>query len=100
MTPIFNHADFAALATTRWQQKRPALERFINASIETYRRRLQAAQERNFMRWPILGTTLTNYYTWQTWAEEVAFLRRFLNERTAWMDTAFATPESYGAMCK
>jgi hypothetical protein len=32
--------------------------------------------------------------------EEVAFVRRFLNERMAWMDKAFANPEAFNAMCK
>jgi hypothetical protein len=100
LTPIFNNPAFVELTTSRWMQKRPELERFINTSLDTYARRLQAAQERNFARWPILGVPLTNYYTWQTWGEEVAFLRRFLNERMTWMDVAFATPESYVAMCK
>ena len=40
---IFDKPAFPALTLARWKAKRPALERFINASIETYSRRLAAA---------------------------------------------------------
>jgi hypothetical protein len=97
---LFDNPDFLALTLSRWQQKRPALEKFINFTIDTGSRRLEQAQQRNFARWPVLGTPMTNYYTFSTYADEVAFLRRFLNERTAWLDKAYASPESFNALCK
>ncbi len=39
----FDNPAFPALTLARCTAKRPALERFINASIETYSRRLAAA---------------------------------------------------------
>jgi hypothetical protein len=97
---LFDNPDFLALTISRWKQKRPALETFINASIDTYARRLDGAQQRNFARWPIFGVPLTNYYVFSNHAEEVAFVKRFLNERMAWLDKAYASPESYAALCK
>ena len=91
---------FVALVVARWKHKRPELERFIRTSIDTYARRLRQAQARNFQRWPILGIPLSSHYAWQTWEEEVTFLRAFLTERLAWMDRAFATPDSFAEMCK
>jgi hypothetical protein len=96
----FDNAEFVALTLARWKAKRPALEQFINASIDTYANRLDAAQQRNFARWPIFGTQLFNYYMFANYGEEVAFLKRFLNERMAWLDKAYATPESFAAMCR
>ena len=72
----------------------------VNASIDTYARRLAAAQQRNFQRWPIFDVPLTNYYVFSSHAEEVAFVRRFLNERMAWLDQAYASPEAFNALCK
>ena len=100
ISKMFENKDFLALTLSRWKQKRPALEAFVNASIDTYARRLAAAQQRNFQRWPIFDVPLTNYYVFSSHAEEVAFVRRFLNERMAWLDKAYASPEAFNAMCK
>jgi len=97
---LFDNTAFVDLTIARWKQKRPQLEKFVNASIDTYARRLGEAQQRNFTRWPYLGVQLVNYYTFGSHAEEVAFLKTFLNERIAWLDQAFANPASFAAMCK
>ncbi|MGZ5660491.1 MAG: CotH kinase family protein [Usitatibacter sp.] len=97
---IFDNPQFLDLTLARWKQKRPALEKYVNYSIDAYARRLDAAQQRNFARWPIFGTQLTNYYTFSTYAEEVAFVKKFLNDRMAWLDKAYASPESFNALCR
>ena len=97
---LFDDPDFLALTLSRWKQKRPALETFINVSIDTYAHRLRVAQQLNFQRWPIFDTWLTNYYYFSNHDEEVAFVRQFLNERMAWLDRAYASPEAFNAMCK
>ncbi len=96
----FNYPSFVSHAIVRWQAKRARLADFINASIDTYARRLDAAQQRNFVRWPILGVPLVNYYTFNTYAEEVAFVKSFLNQRLAWLDRAYANPGSFNLLCK
>ncbi len=100
LTKMFDNPEFLNLTLARWKQKRPALEKFINYSIDTYARRLEAPQQRNFARWPILGTMFSNYYTFYTYADEVAFVKRFLNERMVWLDKAYASPESFNALCR
>jgi len=97
---LFDNPDFVALTIARWKQKRPALATFINSGIDTYSRRLEGAQLRNFARWPIFGVPMTNYYAFSNHAEEVAFLRRFLNERMAWLDKAYESPAAFMALCK
>lgn len=100
MTRLFDNPEFRSLVLSRWQQKRPALAKFINTSIDTYARRLELPQQRNFATWPIFGVPLTNYYGFSTYAEEVAFVKSFLNDRMAWLDKAYASPESFDALCK
>ncbi len=97
---MFDNADFVALTLAHWKQKRPALEVFVNVSIDTFERRLAAAQARNFQRWPIFDVPLTNYYVFTNHAEEVAFVRRFLNERLAWLDRAYASPQAFNTWCR
>ena len=90
---------FVDLVLARWQAKRPALATFVNSSIDSYAFRLQAAQQRNFERWQILGVPGTGYYTWNTYEQEVQFLRDFLNERMAWLDRAYSSAESFQKIC-
>ena len=72
----------------------------MNAAIDIFARRLATAQQRNFDRWPIFDVPLTNYYVFANHAEEVAFVKRFLNERMGWLDHAYATPQSFAVFCK
>jgi hypothetical protein len=100
---LFDHPDFLNLTLARWKDKRPALQRFINASIETFARRLEVPQQRNFIRWQILGTPLWHdyeYYVFPTYAAQVDFLKWFLNERMAWLDRAFASPQAFDTLCR
>jgi CotH kinase protein len=100
--PLLAKPAFLDLVLSRWKQKRSALETFINSSIDTYARRIDAAQQRNFARWPVLGVPLAlgDYFLLPTHAEQVAFLKHFLDERMTWLDRAYATPASFEAMCK
>jgi len=99
---LLDKPAFLDLVLSRWKQKRPTLETFINSGIDTYARRIDAAQQRNFARWRVLGVPLAlgDYYLFPTHAEQVAFLKRYLNERMTWLDQAYATPQSFDAMCK
>ena len=100
LTKLFDNPDFLDLTLARWKQKRSVIEKFVDAGVDAYARRLEPAQQRNFVRWPTLGVQLVNYYTFATYAEEVAFLKRFLAERIVWLDKAFASRESFAAMCR
>jgi hypothetical protein len=96
---LFDNERFLELTIARWQARRPAMERYINASIETFARRLGRAQERNFTKWWVFGVPLTNHYAFASHAEEVAFVRMFLNTRMAWLDMAYATPDAFMRHC-
>jgi hypothetical protein len=99
---LWDSPEFVAATLARWKQKRASLATFVNAGVDTYARRIAVAQQRNFARWPILGTQLPlgGYYQFATWNEEVAFLKQYLNDRMLWLDRAYATPESFAAMCR
>ncbi len=100
MAILLNKKEFAELLVMRWREKRAGLAHFINYSISSNANRLQAAQARNFLRWPILGAPLLSHYTWSRWEEEVDFLSRFLNERMLWMDDFLQSPDSIAKACK
>ena len=97
---LLDNPNFLALTLSRWKQKREALGTFVNRAVETYARRLAVAQQRNFDRWPIFDVPLTNYHAFSNHAEEVTFVREFLNERMLWLDQAYASPEAFKALCR
>jgi hypothetical protein len=97
---LFRSPDFLALTLSRWQVKRARIVGFIDGAISAYSRRLQAAQARNFGRWPIEMEPRVSYYRFQSHAEEVDFLRRFLLSRVQWLDQAFESPVSFDALCR
>jgi hypothetical protein len=100
LSRLFDNAEFVNLTIAHWKQKRPMLVKFIDTGIDTYARRLAAAQQRNFERWAILGIPLVSYYTLATYGEEVDFLKTYLDQRIAWLDRALASPEAFATFCK
>ena len=64
-------------------------------SITTY---LGPAISRNFARWPILGSYVwPNYYVFDTYSEEIEYLKNWTNMRLEWMDQEMLilSPEIY-----
>ena len=98
---LFDNRDFVDLTLARWKDKRPALGKLIDSSISAFARRLDAAQRRNFTRWPVLQTTWWNEVSpYYFYGDHVAFLKQYLHERMTWLDKAFESPESFAALCK
>lgn len=100
LTPLLANPQFLKLALERWKAKRPALERFVTAGLDNYKRRLQGPQARNFTRWPILSLALTAHDWFDTYDGHYDFLRHYLLERMAWLDKAYANEASFNTLCK
>jgi hypothetical protein len=80
---------FDAKAKARWRELRKDIfnPAKINATIDQYAAELQDAQKRNFQRWPILGQQITcNHFVGDTYEEEVAWLKNWIQRRIAWID--------------
>jgi CotH kinase protein len=93
---LYRDRGFVRGMAARWRELRAAgLRARVLGAIASDARRLRGAQARNFRRWPILGR-----YVWPnpvdprtgryrpTWRAEVAYLRRWLVARIAWIDRA------------
>jgi hypothetical protein len=91
---LMQDSYFRNLAKTRYHQLRQdelsneRLELFVD-SITSY---IHEAQERNYERWPILGTWVWPNYDWEnnTYEDEVAFFETWLYNRLEWMDNNFS----------
>jgi CotH kinase protein len=93
---LYRDRRFVRAMASRWRQlRRAGLRGRLRAMIASDARQLRGPQARNFRRWQILGR-----YVWPnpvdprtgryrpSWKAEVAYLRRWLNARIAWIDRA------------
>lgn len=93
--PEYTHA-----LNCRWQELRmttlhtDSIIAFID-EMEIY---LEDAADRNFQRWPVLGTYVwPNNFIGDTYAEEMDYLRDWATERLEWMDdNMFGSCEDLG----
>lgn len=80
---------FANSMKCRWTELREGFltnDYFIN-KIDSIAAVLDEAQQRNYQRWPILGTYVwPNQFIGQTYAEEINFLKQWTLDRLVWMD--------------
>lgn len=100
LLPLSGNPQFVDLVVARWKQKRPALATLINTGIDSFAARIEQAQQRNFARWPWQPPDLVNFYAFSNHAEEVSFLKSYLNARIAWLDQAYASAGNFDSMCK
>lgn len=94
---------FESAMRAHWTELRsgPFRTDSLVAFIRSTAHRLNEAQERNFERWPILGTRVwPNAYVGDSYADEVEYLEEWLTGRLVWMDGELAvtaeSPEASG----
>ena len=59
----------------------------VNAWIDSVALYLNESQQRNFQRWPILGTYVNwNYFIGNTYQEEIDYLKWWFQSRSEWLD--------------
>lgn len=62
----------------------------IVAKIDSFENLLQESQQRNFRKWPIIGSYIwPNYRVYNSFASEMDAVRTFVIDRLAWLDTQF-----------
>ncbi|HXG48267.1 MAG TPA: CotH kinase family protein, partial [Methylomirabilota bacterium] len=92
---LFEDPDFAQRYVDRYFELRtnvfsPAR---LEARIDELASLLEEAQVRNFRRWPILDQKVwPNYFVFDTYAEEIRFLKSWTRDRISWIDAQFVAP--------
>jgi len=77
----------------RWEEVREDILSDSNISllIGTWRAQLVGAQQRDEQRWGAIGEYVwPNPVVWETWNQEVAYLREWTLERAAWLDVSIS----------
>jgi hypothetical protein len=87
--------SFVNTLKCHWEyfRKGPLSVESIYNRIDSIAFYLDEAQERNFERWPILGTYVWPNYEAETrlsYADEVDYLKSWISQRVAWLDENFA----------
>jgi hypothetical protein len=81
---------FRNLAKTRWSELRQTVwsDGAITSVIDSITGLIGAAKDRNYVRWPILGTYVWPNYNWwnNDYEDEVAYFKNFLFQRLHWID--------------
>ena len=63
-------------------------EAYIFGVIDSLVTELGPSVDRNFSKWPILGNYIwPNYYVFDTYEQEVEYLKNWLSDRLSWMDS-------------
>lgn len=81
---------FVAMVQAKWATVKPTQLDTLPAWIDQQAAALQGAEQNNFQRWPILGQ-----YVWPnsevagSYQGEVAFLKSWITQRIAWMNTLY-----------
>ena len=86
---LWQDENFQFKASQRYTELRSTVfsEENINSVIDSSVSYLGEAIERNFGRWPLLGNYVwPNYYVFDTYEQEIEYLKSWTEERLNWMD--------------
>ena len=87
---LWQDENFQAKVSERYTELRSNVfsEDHINGIIDSLVYVLGDAVERNFTKWPILGTYVwPNYFIFDTFEQEVEYLKSWTSDRLGWMDS-------------
>ena len=87
---LWEDLAFQHKAAVRYTELRQTIfsEEHIYSIIDSIADYLGPAVDRNFARWPLLGNYIwPNYYVFDTYEEEIDYLKSWTTQRLAWMDS-------------
>ncbi|MBN1999538.1 CotH kinase family protein [candidate division KSB1 bacterium] len=99
---LINDTRFKEKTAERWWQMRDtvlATDKWLNY-VDALRDTLAEAADRNYVKWPVLGSSSQiwpNYYMFDTWDEEVQFVKEWLHNRLLWIDANIGGPGAMSA---
>ena len=94
---IIDDSTFIRKVAIRWYKLRQNSlknENIMNL-IDSLTSVVDEAKNRNFAKWQVLNTYVwPNYYIGKNYADEISYLKIWINERLNWMDLALSTAVS------
>jgi hypothetical protein len=92
---LFEDPDFAQRYVDRWAQLRTNVlaTSVLLSRVDELAALLQESQKRNYEKWPILGRPVNpNYFVGSSYAEEVDWMKKYIQTRLDWIDQQFISP--------
>jgi hypothetical protein len=86
---LFDDTTFRNKVYSRWQNVKNEVvnTQKIFGYIDSLTVLLDESKTRNFEKWPVLGVWVwPNYYVWQTYQQEISYLKNWIAFRLNWMD--------------
>jgi len=93
---LLDDPAFRRQAKARWFTLRADVwsDDAIMEMIDGYAEQLDGPRQRNFQRWPVIGTYVwPNNFVGATYETEVGYLKNWITARVAWLDTEFGSFE-------
>ncbi len=90
---LYSDTNFKSKLQSRWRALRESVfaTAKIMAFIDSCAGYLNEAQQRNFVKWPVLGVFIwretTGYQDRNTYQKEIDYMESFLSSRLEWIDT-------------
>ncbi len=95
---LLSDRRFQAETKARWFTLREGAwsNEAIMSMIDGYASQLSEASDRNFSKWPIIGDYVwPNNYVGDSYDEEVAYLKGWIENRVEWLDAEFEKFDDY-----
>lgn len=90
---LFEDPAFKSAAEARWFTFRDELLTNLPSMIDAYVAKLNLSQQNNFYKWRILNTPIwPSPVVVGSYAGEVAYLREWMSDRIAWIDSQIQQP--------
>lgn len=91
---LFQDPAFVDRVNTRWDELRagPFSTTSILSLVDSLVTLLDESQQRNFVKWPVLGKYIwPNYYVGNTYDQEITWLKEWIGKRLNWLDENLIT---------
>jgi len=82
---------------SRWEELRHSIFRLNNlySLIDSLVKVVGEARVRNFERWNVLGKSINNKYVFDTYKEELAYMKDWILQKFTWLDEQFGMIHNY-----
>jgi hypothetical protein len=88
---LMDDPAFMLKYSKRWFELRQTIFSYdyIFSLIDQWVVFLEEAKLRNFERWPVLGVSINNKYAFDTYEEEIAYMKNWIRDKFTWLDEQF-----------
>lgn len=94
---LMEDPGFMKAYASRWYELRKTILNLdhIYSLIDANADLLEEARVRNFERWDVLGVGFNNKFVFDTYEEEIAYMKEWLSLKFSWLDEQFLQTENY-----